>query len=57
MSKTLGRPKAASNYTETEKQLIIDTINEFALFNGTNQEIIQSLQHKLGRNIGETTSL
>ena len=47
--------KDLHNFTPTEKQLIISLINDYRLFNGTDQEIMDYIAIKLERRISRDT--
>ena len=50
----MARNKGDKDYTKSEKQLLISLINDYSLFEDTDNEIIQMLSKKLGKKISET---
>jgi len=50
----VARKQRDKDYTKSEKQLLISLINDYSLFGGTDNEIIQMLSVKIGKKISET---
>ena len=50
----VARKKGDKDYTRFEKQLSISLLNDYSLFGATDNEIIQMLSNKTGKEISET---
>jgi len=48
------RNKGYKDYSKSEKQLLISLINDYSLFGATDNEVIQMLSQKIGKNISES---
>ena len=50
----VARNKGDKDYTKSEKQLLVSLINYYSLFRATDNEIIQKLSKRIGKNVLET---
>lgn len=51
----MSRNKGDKDYTKTEKEVLINMINEYQMFRFTDVEMMELLSKKLGKNVGNTT--
>lgn len=51
----MSRNKGDKDYTKTEKEILINMINEYQMFRFTDVEMMDLLSKKLGKNVGNTT--
>ena len=50
----MARNKGDKDYSKSEKQLLISLINDYSLFGATDNEVIQMLSQKIGKNVSES---
>ena len=50
----MARNKGDKDYTKSEKQFLISLNNDYSLFGGHDEEIIQMLSQRIDRKISET---
>ncbi len=53
MALKVGRPPGSKDFSDVEKNLIIETIKEYSLFNMQDKEIREIASRRLGRNISK----